>query len=73
MRTDFERCYVTARGGVAVLTLNHPETVNAASFSMMQGCIKAMDLVEADSAFRALVFTGEGRGFCSGANLAEPP
>jgi 2-(1,2-epoxy-1,2-dihydrophenyl)acetyl-CoA isomerase len=64
---------VTSRAGVAVLTLNHPETVNAASFSMMQGCIKAMDLIEADSALRALVFTGEGRGFCSGANLAEPP
>ena len=73
MRTDFERCYVTSRSGVAVLTLNHPETVNAASFSMMQGCLKAMDLIEADSAFRAIVFTGEGRGFCSGANLAEPP
>jgi 2-(1,2-epoxy-1,2-dihydrophenyl)acetyl-CoA isomerase len=73
MRTDFERCYVTSRGGVAVLTLNHPETVNAASFSMMQSCLKAVDLIEADPAFRALVFTGEGRGFCSGANLAEPP
>jgi 2-(1,2-epoxy-1,2-dihydrophenyl)acetyl-CoA isomerase len=73
MRTDFERCYVTSQGGVAVLTLNHPETINAASLSMMQGCLKAMDLIEADSAFRAIVFTGEGRGFCSGANLAEPP
>ena len=73
MRTDFERCYVTARGGVAVLTLNHPETINAASLSMMRGCLKAMDLIEADAAFRAIVFTGEGRGFCSGANLAEPP
>jgi 2-(1,2-epoxy-1,2-dihydrophenyl)acetyl-CoA isomerase len=73
MRTDFERCYVTSRGAVAVLTLNHPETVNAASFSMMQGCLKAIDLIEANANFRALVFTGEGRGFCSGANLAEPP
>lgn len=73
MRTDFERCYVTQRGTVAVLTLNHPETVNAASFSMMQGCLRAMDLIEANPTFRALVFTGEGRGFCSGANLAEPP
>lgn len=73
MRTDFERCYVTRRDGVAVLALNHPETVNAASFSMMQGCIKAMDLIEADRGCRAMVLTGEGRGFCSGANLAEPP
>jgi 2-(1,2-epoxy-1,2-dihydrophenyl)acetyl-CoA isomerase len=58
---------------VAVLTLNHPETINAASLSMMRGCLKAMDQIEADATFRALVFTGEGRGFCSGANLAEPP
>lgn len=73
MRTDFERCFVTAQDGVAVLTLNHPETVNAASFTMMQGCLKAMDLIEGDAAIRALVLTGAGRGFCSGANLTEPP
>ena len=73
MRTDFERCYVTTQNGVAVLTLNHPETVNAASFAMMQGCLKAMDLIENDASLRALVLTGAGRGFCSGANLAEPP
>ena len=73
MRTDFERCYVTTQDGVAVLTLNHPETVNAASFGMMQGCLKAMDLIEGDSNLRALVLTGAGRGFCSGANLSEPP
>lgn len=73
MRTDFERCYLVRQDGVAVIALNHPETVNAASFSMMQGCLKAMDLAEADPSCRALVLTGEGRGFCSGANLAEPP
>jgi 2-(1,2-epoxy-1,2-dihydrophenyl)acetyl-CoA isomerase len=73
MRTEFERCYVTAHGAVAILTLNHPETVNAASFAMMQGCLKAMDAIEANSTCRALVVTGEGRGFCSGANLHEPP
>jgi len=73
MRTDFDRCYVTTQNGVAVLTLNDPQTVNAASLRMMQGCLKAMDAIEADPELRALVLTGEGRGFCSGANLAEPP
>jgi 2-(1,2-epoxy-1,2-dihydrophenyl)acetyl-CoA isomerase len=73
LRIDFERCYVTIRDGVAVLTLNDPQTVNAASFAMMQGCLAAMDLIESDTTIRALVLTGEGRGFCSGANLAEPP
>ena len=73
MRTDFDRCYVTTQTGVAILTLNDPQTVNAASLAMMQGCLKAMDAIEADTSLRAIVLTGEGRGFCSGANLTEPP
>ena len=64
---------MTTWTGVAVLTLNHPETVNAASPAMMRGCLEAMDAVEADAGLRALVLTGEGRGFCSGANLTEAP
>lgn len=73
MRIDFERCYVTTDGHVATLTLNHPETVNAASLTMMQSCLKAMNLIEGDANLRAMILTGAGRGFCSGANLAEPP
>jgi 2-(1,2-epoxy-1,2-dihydrophenyl)acetyl-CoA isomerase len=72
MRTDFERVYVTAHGSVAVLTLNHPEALNAASVSMVHGMARALSFIEKpDSGFRAIVITGEGRGFCSGANLAE--
>lgn len=72
MRTEFTRVHVTAHGAVAVLTLNHPEVLNAASVSMVGGIAKAMSFIEKpDSGFRALVVTGEGRGFCSGANLAE--
>ena len=73
LRTDYDRCYVTARNGVAILTLNDPQTVNAASLRMMRGCLKAMDAIEADPELRAIILTGEGRGFCSGANLTEPP
>lgn len=72
MRTDFERVHVTQHGAVAVLTLNHPEALNAASVSMVHGMAKALSFIEKpDSGFRAIVITGEGRGFCSGANLAE--
>ncbi len=72
MRIDFDRAYVTAHGKVAVLALNHPEMLNAASARMMRGLRAAMDHIEAGG-FRAIVLTGEGRGFCSGASLAEPP
>jgi 2-(1,2-epoxy-1,2-dihydrophenyl)acetyl-CoA isomerase len=72
VRTEFDRAYVTAQGKVAILTLNHPEMLNAASARMMRGLIAALDHIEAGD-FRAIVLTGEGRGFCSGANLTEPP
>ena len=72
MRKDFERAYVTKHEGVAVLTLNHPEVMNAASLTLVQGAAQALSYIEEkDSGFRALVLTGEGRGFCSGANLSE--
>ncbi len=70
MRTDFERVYVVKHGHTAVLTLNHPEVVNAISTAMISGLMNAIDFV-AQSDFRVLVITGEGPGFCSGANLAE--
>src|SRR6185503_760290 len=72
MRTDFDRAYVTAHGKVAVLTLNHPEAMNAAGVKLVKGAYAALNFVEdPKNGFRAMVLTGEGRGFCSGANLAE--
>ncbi len=72
MRTDFERTYLTAHGNVAVLTFNHPEVMNAASAKLVGGATEALKAVERpDSGFRALVITGEGKGFCSGANLSD--
>lgn len=72
MRKDFARAYVTAHGSVAVLTMNHPEVMNAASVSMVEGLIAGLEHIQKpENGFRAVVLTGEGRGFCSGANLSE--
>jgi 2-(1,2-epoxy-1,2-dihydrophenyl)acetyl-CoA isomerase len=72
MPTEFERIRVTRQGDTALLALNHPEIVNAISAKMIGGALLALDFVaRPDNGFRALVITGEGRGFCSGANLAE--
>jgi 2-(1,2-epoxy-1,2-dihydrophenyl)acetyl-CoA isomerase len=74
MRAEFERAHVTAHDTVAVLTMNHPEALNASSSKMIRGLSAALDAIEKpDSGYRAVILTGEGRGFCSGANLAEPP
>jgi 2-(1,2-epoxy-1,2-dihydrophenyl)acetyl-CoA isomerase len=74
MRTDFARSHVIAYGKVAVLTLNHPQVLNALSPAMADGATAALRFIEqAENGFRAIVLTGEGRGFCAGANLAEMP
>src|SRR5450755_2341829 len=72
MRTDFDRAYVMAHSNVAILTLNHPEAMNAAGTKLVKGAAAALNFIEKkDSGFRAMILTGEGRGFCSGANLSE--
>jgi 2-(1,2-epoxy-1,2-dihydrophenyl)acetyl-CoA isomerase len=71
MRQDFERVYLTAHGNVAVLTMNHPEVMNAASATMVLGLREALAHIEACGDFRCVILTGEGRGFCSGANLSD--
>src|SRR5438552_6329456 len=74
MRRDFDRVYLTASGAVAVMTLNHPEVVNAISSKMVHGLLAALAFAnDKQNGFRAAILTGEGRGFSSGANLVEPP
>jgi len=71
MGDQFDRVIVTAQGSVAVLAFNHPEVLNAVSARMIKGALAALDFIENQSQFRALVLTGEGKGFCAGANLSE--
>jgi 2-(1,2-epoxy-1,2-dihydrophenyl)acetyl-CoA isomerase len=60
-----------ARGAVAVVTLNRPQSLNSFTRAMHRELWAALDRIEADQAVRALVITGAGRGFCAGADLAE--
>ncbi len=72
MRQEFDQVHLTAQGKIAVIALDHPQTVNALSSAMMRGLNAALDAVEAGD-FRVLVLTGTGRSFCSGADLTELP
>ncbi|HEX2760584.1 MAG TPA: enoyl-CoA hydratase-related protein, partial [Rhizomicrobium sp.] len=72
MQLRFDHVNLTVQGKVAVIALSHAPTVNALSSAMMGDLTRALDRVEAAD-FRALVLTGEGRGFCSGADLGELP
>jgi 2-(1,2-epoxy-1,2-dihydrophenyl)acetyl-CoA isomerase len=72
MRQTFECAFLDARGKIAIVTLNHDATINALSTAMVESLNKALDAVE-NGDFRALVLTGAGRGFCSGADMKELP
>ena len=54
---------------VAVLTLNRPQKLNALNGELRDAMLDAIADVQGDDQVRAVVFTGAGRGFCSGADL----
>jgi enoyl-CoA hydratase len=57
-------------GHVMVVTMNRPERKNALSLEMMQGMARAWDEANTDPDVRAVILTGAGGDFCSGAALA---
>src|SRR5438552_3757631 len=57
--------------GVQTLTLNQPEKYNALSHAMLKELGDAVRAAERDDAVRAIVLTGAGRGFSSGADISE--
>jgi 2-(1,2-epoxy-1,2-dihydrophenyl)acetyl-CoA isomerase len=55
--------------GVAVLTLNRPERLNALSTPIMEGLLEALPRLAQDPAVGVVVLTGAGRAFCSGGDV----
>jgi enoyl-CoA hydratase/carnithine racemase len=56
--------------GIATITLNRPHRLNAFTHEMGDEIIAAFDASDADDNVRAVIITGEGRGFCAGADLS---
>ena len=67
----YEQLIVERDGDVAVVRLNNPSKLNALSETMTSELNAALEELAADEAVRAIVLTGEGRGFCSGADLGD--
>jgi enoyl-CoA hydratase/carnithine racemase len=67
---DFTQIILDINDGVATITLNRPEKMNAFTGTMMNEIIAAMDITDADDSVKAVIFTGSGdRAFCAGADL----
>ena len=70
--SDYENILFDVTDGLATITLNRPDRLNALSSGMKADVLDAVRKIALpDSGVRALLITGSGRGFCAGADLAE--
>ncbi|MEE2731987.1 MAG: enoyl-CoA hydratase-related protein [Pseudomonadota bacterium] len=64
--------FETRSDGIAIITLNRPETRNALSHEIRQGLFEAWDRFEHDASLRVAILTGAGdKAFCAGGDLKE--
>lgn len=72
MRSDgFETVIFERQDGVALITLNRPECLNAINRQLKTDVQRILDDVEADDSLGAVVLHGAGRAFCSGFDLKD--
>jgi enoyl-CoA hydratase/carnithine racemase len=67
---SFETLLYAVEDGIATVTLNRPEKLNAYNTQMMRDMIAAFDETDRDDAVRCVIVTGAGRAFCAGADLS---
>ncbi|HEX9446313.1 MAG TPA: enoyl-CoA hydratase-related protein [Candidatus Binatia bacterium] len=66
---NFENILYEKQNGVATITLNRPQAMNAFTIQMNGELAEALKDADADKAVRAVVLTGSGRAFCAGQDL----
>lgn len=71
MTSPYETILFSIEGGVARLTFNRPDRLNAFTVKMHEETAQALDAAEKDSSVRVLLITGAGRGFCAGQDLSD--
>lgn len=67
----FEDILLDIADGIATITLNRPDKMNAFTGRMMYEIIDALDITDANDDVKVVIFTGAGRAFCAGADLSS--
>ncbi len=68
---DYTDLLYEVAGGVATITLNRPDRLNAITAPMLISLSKVLRDADADPEVRVIVITGAGRGFCAGLDLKD--
>ena len=66
-----ETVLYSVEDGIATITLNRPEKMNAFTVKMRDELVALFDETDSDDAVRAVIITGAGRAFCAGADLSS--
>lgn len=69
--SEYTEIRLDVDGGVATITLHRPDKLNAFTTTMCRELVAAFDATDADENVRVVLLTGEGRGFCAGADLGR--
>jgi len=66
---DYQDIIYTEENGIATMTLNRPDKMNAFSLGMQDSMYRVVENASQDRTVRVLIITGAGRAFCSGADV----
>lgn len=70
-KSELPDLQIEIREGTAILTIDRPQYRNALGLELAASLLQTFDTLERDLSVRAIVLTGRGEGFCSGAQLGS--
>jgi len=66
---NYEDLLLEKKDGIAIITLNAPDKMNALTVEMRKSLLLACDEIDKDDAVRVVIVTGAGRAFCAGGDI----